>query len=317
MIAPMSERFVKAIERFTDTEGIDLVSFEKGQRKDDVAQEYRAKLRATKACSSSARPRKRRASSAPKNVGMRQGKTLSLDHRSTALPNHYYFYIVDRDFGPLFIKFCSYFPYAAKLCLNGHEWLKRQLTQRGIPFEPLDNGIRSTDAARRVQQIADTLTADKIDAVFRKWLRRLPHPFTAAHRKPGYRYQLSILQAEFALTQVLDRPQTGRGFFEEVIRENLDIGRPDQMQLIFNGASRVVHPAAFGRVCSPKASCPLSTCSTRRPRSSSTTKKGKPFAPKPPSTILMTSRLVVRSAICPRCGRSASPPTDACCASNI
>jgi hypothetical protein len=45
---------------------------------------------------------------------------------------------------------------------------------------------------------------------------------------------LSILQAEFALTQVLDRPLTGRYFFEEVIRENLDIGRPDQMQLIFD-----------------------------------------------------------------------------------
>jgi len=77
------------------------------------------------------------------------------------MPNHYYVYIVDRDFGPLFIKFCAYFPYAAKLCLNGHEWLKRQLTQRRIPFEPLDNGIRSTDAARRVQQIADTRTPSR------------------------------------------------------------------------------------------------------------------------------------------------------------
>jgi hypothetical protein len=85
-----------------------------------------------------------------------------------------------------------------------------------------------------VQRIANTLDAAKIDAVFRKWLRRLPHPFTAAHRAAGYRYQLSILQAEFALTQVLDRPRTGRGFFEEVMRENLDLGRPDQMQLIFN-----------------------------------------------------------------------------------
>src|SRR5213078_5253422 len=55
-----------------------------------------------------------------------------------------------------------------------------------------------------------------------------------AHRAAGYRYQLSILQAEFALTQVLDRPLTGRCFFEEVIRENLDVGRPDQIQLIFN-----------------------------------------------------------------------------------
>ena len=154
--------------------------------------------------------------------------------RSTAMVNHYYVYLVDKDFGPLFIKFCSYFPYPAKLCLNGHEWLKRQLTQREVPFEPLDNGIRASDQAGRVQRIADTLDAAKIDAVFRKWLRRLPHPFAAAHRAAGYRYQLSILQAEFALTQVLDRPRTGRCFFEEVIRENLDLGRPDQMQLIFN-----------------------------------------------------------------------------------
>jgi hypothetical protein len=90
-----------------------------------------------------------------------------------------------------------------------------QLTQRGIAYEPLDNGIRSSADAARVQRIANTLDATKIEAVFRKWLRRLPHPFTAAHRAAGYRYQLSILQAEFALTQVLDRPRTGPRFFEE------------------------------------------------------------------------------------------------------
>jgi hypothetical protein len=121
-----------------------------------------------------------------------------------------------------------------KVCLNGHEWLKRQLTQRGIAYEPLDNGVRWTENPARVQRIANTLDAPKIDAVFRKWLRRLPHPFLPTHRAAGYRYQLSILQAEFALTQVLDRPRTGRGFFEEVMRENLDLGRPDHMQLIFN-----------------------------------------------------------------------------------
>src|SRR5207302_9112589 len=102
-----------------------------------------------------------------------------------------------------------------------------------IPREPIGNGIRASDAAARVQRIATTLDAAKIDAVVRKWLRRLPHPFIAARRAAGYRYQLSIPQAEFALTQVLDRPRTGRGFFEEVMRENLDLGRPDQMQLPF------------------------------------------------------------------------------------
>ena len=147
--------------------------------------------------------------------------------------NHYYFYCVDDDFGPFFLKFCSYFPYNAKLCLNGHEYVKRQLTKEGIAFEALDNGILSCADPARLQRSADGLSAAKIDALLRKWLAQLPHPFTAEDRKAGYRYDLSILQAEFSLTQVLDRPLTGRIFFEEVIRENLDIGRPDQVQLIF------------------------------------------------------------------------------------
>ena len=41
------------------------------------------------------------------------------------------------------------------------------------------------------------------------------------------------MQAEFSLTQMLDKPVTGRVFFEQVIRDNLDAGRPDQVSLIF------------------------------------------------------------------------------------
>jgi len=234
MVAPMSERFVKAIDRFAVTQGVDLVTFEKGQRKDDVAHKYLATFAGDEGVLFIGKAQEKASVFRTEKRRDAQGKTYPWIIRSTAMPNHYYVYILDRDFGPLFIKFCSYFPYAAKLCLNGHEWLKRQLTQREVPFEPLDNGIRSTEAPARVQRIADTLDAAKIDAVFRKWLRRLPHPFAPAHRVAGYRYQLSILQAEFALTQVLDRPRTGRCFFEEVIRENLDLGRPDQMQLIFD-----------------------------------------------------------------------------------
>jgi hypothetical protein len=43
-----------------------------------------------------------------------------------------------------------------------------------------------------------------------------------------------MLQAEFSLTQMLDKPVSGRVFFEQVIRDNLDIGRPDQVSLIFD-----------------------------------------------------------------------------------
>jgi hypothetical protein len=85
-----------------------------------------------------------------------------------------------------------------------------------------------------MQAIADGLGAEQIEALLRHWLARRPHPFTAADTAAGYRYDLSVLQLECALTQVLDTPETGRVFFEEIIRENLDLGRPDQVQLIFD-----------------------------------------------------------------------------------
>jgi hypothetical protein len=159
--------------------------------------------------------------------------------------NHYYFYGIDEDFGPFFLKFCTYFPYNAKLCINGHEYVKRQLAKEGIPFEALDNGVLSCANPTRLQQLCDGLSAHKIDALLRKWLTRIPHPFTPEDRAAGYRYDISILQAEFSLTQVLDRPSTGRVFFEEVIRENLDIGRPDHVQLIFERRITKQTPGRF------------------------------------------------------------------------
>jgi hypothetical protein len=142
--------------------------------------------------------------------------------------------VVDAVVGPFFLKLCSYFPYNGKLCLNGHEYLKRQLAKEGIAFEALDNGILSCADPARLQAIADGFDAAVIDALLRKWLAKLPHPFSAADRAAGYRYVLSLLQVECSLTQVLDRPVQGRVLFEQIIREHLDLGRPDQVQLIFD-----------------------------------------------------------------------------------
>lgn len=129
-------------------------------------------------------------------------------------------------------EFCSYFPNNTKLCINGNEYAKCQLRKRGIEFEALDNGVLSCADPKALQRICDALDDKKIDRPLRKWLARLPHPFDRRDRAAGYRYTASILQAEFALTQVPDRPVAGRIFFEQVIRENLDIGRPGQVQLI-------------------------------------------------------------------------------------
>src|SRR5258708_12245641 len=111
---------------------------------------------------------------------------------STARFTHYYFYCVDEDFGPFFLKFCSYFPYNAKLCINGHEHLKHQLAKRGVRFEPLDNGIKSCADPALMQRLADGLSDDKIDRLLRKWLKRLPPPFPPRHPPPAYPSHLPI-----------------------------------------------------------------------------------------------------------------------------
>ena len=234
LMAPMSTAFIAAVDRFVEQEQIPLITFAKGQRKDDIALEYQAQFSGVEGILFVGKAQEKTAVfRTQKRRNPDTGQAYPWIVRSTAMVNHYYFYGIDEDFGPFFLKFCSYFPYNAKLCINGHEYVKRQLAKEGIAFEALDNGILTCAHPRRLQQLCDGLSSAKIDKLLRKWLARLPHPFTAKDRAAGYRYDVSILQAEFSLTQVLDRPLCGRVFFEEVIRENLDIGRPDQVQLIF------------------------------------------------------------------------------------
>lgn len=235
LMDPISKAFVAAIHAFVQAQGVPLITFEKGQRKDAVAAAHLARFTAPEGILFVGRAQeKTRVIRTEKRRNPTTGQPYPWLVRSTAMVNHFYFYGVDEDFGPFFVKFGTYFPYTAKLYLNGHEYVKRQLAKQGIPFEALDNGIRWCADPPRLQALCDGLSAEMIEAVFRKWLARLPQAFTDEDRQAGYRYRLSILQAEFSLTQMLDRPLSGRLLFEDIIRENLDLGRPDRVQLIFN-----------------------------------------------------------------------------------
>lgn len=232
---PITADFVAAIDDFAHSHHIEVVSFEKGQRKDDVLLERLPYFQVSQGVVFIGKAQEK----APVLRTVRRynpitGAPYPWLVRSTAMVNHLYFYCLDEDFGSFFLKFCSYFPFNAKLCLNGHEFLKSQLALRGVVFEPLDNGLLSVEGPALAQRICDSLSPHMIDSLLRKWLRILPHPFSPADRRAGFRYDRSLLQAEFYLTQVLDRPMTGRIFFENVIRDNLDIGHPSQVQFIFD-----------------------------------------------------------------------------------
>jgi hypothetical protein len=235
LMDPMAKAFVSDIHGFVSARGLELVHFAKGQRKDEVTQQVLAGFTEQEGVLYVGRAQEK------SNVWRTQrrynpvtGGSYAWLVRSTAFINFFYFYCVDADFGPFFLKFSTYFPFTAKLCINGNEWAKRQAAKAGIGFEALDNGFAAVDDVQRLQQICDSLAPEHIDALLRKWLRILPNPFTDADEAAGYRYDLSLLQTELSLTQMLDTPLSGRIFFEQVLHDNLDAGRPDRVSLVFD-----------------------------------------------------------------------------------
>jgi hypothetical protein len=235
LMGPITNDFVDSIHRFIAASGIDLVHFKKGERKDDLAHEHLERHDGSEGILFVGRAQeKANVFRTERRRNPLTGRTYPWLVADTAMVNHFYFYGFDDDFGPFFIKFATYFPYVAKCCINGHEWAKRQAQKAGLDFEALDNGFARCSDPARLQRICASLSAHKIERFVRKWLARLPHAYSSADRQAGYRYDISILQAEFSLTQVLDRPHSGRVFFESVIRDNLDLGRPDRVSLIFD-----------------------------------------------------------------------------------
>ena len=323
-LGKVSDGFSAALRRFAGQEGVPWVEFIKGQRKDDIMHEHLAGFEAeerTEGVLFIGRAQEKTSLFRTERRRDAEGKSYPWIVRSSGVVNHFYIYAVDADFGPFFLKFCSYFPYNARLCLNGHEGAKRQAAKAGIGFTALDNGFATVTDPGAVQAICARLGPEQITALLDKWLAILPNPFTAADRAAGYRYELSILQAEFSLTQVLDRPVTGRVFFEQVIRDNLDAGRPDQVALIFDrrihrGRKRAT-PGPFRTRVITDGVTPSLHLDYEHTKIKQYHKEGR--ALRTETTINYTGDFAIGKRLTnlpPRCGRSASPPTDACSTSN-
>ena len=107
--------------------------------------------------------------------------------------------------------------------------------------------LTSPVARPALTMAARTLTegTHHIEDLFRKWIRRLPFPLSEQDMVSGYRHEISVWQCEFSRTQVFDRPMRGREFFECVIRENIDLGRPDRVQLLFDRKIIKSTPGSF------------------------------------------------------------------------
>lgn len=249
LLGEMTQRFRKLVEQYANKNNIIIHKFEKGPKnkipkKDDLAKEYRQKYPQSDGVNFIGVAQEK--AKAFKGTKKNKSGSLYFDYqRQDVYVTYYYFYLFDDDFGPAFIKMCSYFPFTIKININGHEWAKRQAEKQNITHEPLDNGFLSCEQSPKLQKVCNQLGPKQIERFLNKWIERLPSPFTKEDREAGYRYEISISQMETSLTLVFDRPNRGREFFEETIKENLDIGRPDRVQLIFDRKITKATPGSF------------------------------------------------------------------------
>ena len=247
LMEKISTRFRRSVESFAEANGIPWVRFGKDARKAEVMAPYLRKAAATG-----------RSQVAAIGVAQEFQRVWAAFQRdtATAAPQYtfakadrrvtcYYFYLWDEDFGPAFIKVCAYFPYPAKIWVNGHEWAKRQAHQAGICFTELSNGFAACDDPAALQEICNRLQPGTIEVFAQRWLARLPMPFGRTDQQAGYWWEISMRQVEVSRTIVLDAPRRARAFFEALIAGNLDIGRPANVEIIFNRHIRRDTPGVF------------------------------------------------------------------------
>ncbi|MGH8963743.1 MAG: hypothetical protein ACRDXB_00165 [Actinomycetes bacterium] len=243
-------RFRKAVTEFAAQADIPVIRFVKGERKLEVMRPYLDRLvragRTGVAAIGVAQEFQRVFTgttyhSDADGGGVPRFGYAKADRRVTA----YYFYLVDEEFGPSFIKICAYFPYPVKIWLNGHEYAKRAARAAGIGFTELDNGFATTEDPAGLQQICDGLTSGVIREFCERWWAVLPLPLTEADRAAGYWWDISMRQVEVSRTIVFDAPRHARGFFEALCADNLDIGRPEEMQIIFGRRTATPPPGGY------------------------------------------------------------------------
>ena len=113
LMEPISKAFVAAIETFATTHRVPLITFAKDERKDAVMAARLAHFQADEGVVFIGKAQEKTSVfRTEKRVNPRTGQRYPWLTRSTAMVNHFYVYAVDRDFGPFFLKFGTYFPYS-------------------------------------------------------------------------------------------------------------------------------------------------------------------------------------------------------------
>src|SRR6516225_9666260 len=242
LFEPIGEKFRKDIKDWAQANGIPLIRFSAGDRKADVMAPYLDAAAATGrsqvaavGCAQefqlvwTARKRDTDPGGCPQFSFTKEQRRVSV----------FYVYIWDAAMGSGFIKICTYFPYPVKAWVNGHEWAKRQAIRAGLSFTALSNGFAACDDPAALQAICDRFGPGTVQVWFERWMAKIPLPLEDADRDAGYWWELSMRQVETSRTLVFDEDCHARAFFEALLCENMDLGRPENVELLFRRGQRL------------------------------------------------------------------------------
>ncbi|MDQ6839078.1 MAG: hypothetical protein M3137_12300 [Actinomycetota bacterium] len=119
--------------------------------------------------------------------------------RQAKVPDHWYFYVHDHDWGPAQVKLTPYAPYPMWIVANGHQWLKAQLEAAGVTYTALDDGLASVDDPALAHRLAAGPSAEDLRTAIDRWLSWLPSPLVPADADNGFGYGFSVRQLEMIL----------------------------------------------------------------------------------------------------------------------
>jgi len=138
---------------------------------------------------------------------------------------HYYFYLIDEEFGLCYLRVPTWAPFRLQFYCNGHNWLAGQLRQQGIAVALLDNTFRSLGDYAQAQALGDAFPVERLH----RTLDTLAAQYCPVIDRFATTYHWSIMQAEYATDLIFHRQDDLRPLYESLVRTAIHAVKPDHV----------------------------------------------------------------------------------------
>ena len=145
-----------------------------------------------------------------KVYGSDEGKLVVKSSYTKCL--HYYLYYLDREFGFMFVKIQTWFPFNIQVYINGREWMKSVFGKNHLSYQCYDNSFTDISDVTKAQELADQLDSSKLCRQLDVFAKSINPFLGTVYKTFGQGYHWCMNQCEFA-TDVMFKE---RRFLEDI-----------------------------------------------------------------------------------------------------